>query len=302
MKFFKRSILISLTFVIAFSLAGTTTAQAESSAVQKAIDGVKTSLDTLVGAKDENSQNELQLKINTFKKVLELALTEAKDMRIKLLSFDTKDTEVLLWRDAQIAYLKLGIDYFRAQAGEVEKQEKTLTLESIRTMAQSFKTWREENYLGTLDQISTFFLITQEQQATQIAQKRYQKVSTELASFIKKNLVKTQGIQKMLGNVDILIGESNTLNNKAWNLFHSDYILPLFPNQNPELDEIATTTTSTTPISIPVITNASTTATTTLPILPTPSIRDLVRDSLQKIRDAYQIFIDMSSSVRELLK
>lgn len=294
-------------------------AHAESGTVQKAIEGVKESIGNLVGAKDEKTSDELGLRISTFRKVLELSVAETKDFKVSLLSIDTKDPDLLRWKNAMLETLKAAAEQFDKELDWLSDNEKTLTLDGIKRAAEDFKKWRDENYLGSVDQIQEFLLLDQEGVAIKTAEKRFQKIADEVKKILKTkgSLKQTKDLNALLESAEKLITGSHELNDQGQKLFWGDHVFPLIPvptSTATSTPSATSTPTSTPPVAtttraitlLPSGISTSTVTTSTLPAEPTPpappTVKELVIASLTKIRDAYQTFIDMSGLVRELFK
>jgi len=295
--------ILTLTLVLTFVLTNTSFAQNanQSSNIQKAFENVKGQLDGLITAKDENQPDELTLRITTFEKVIDLSITEAKDLKLKLLGFETEaeDKELGSWKEKMIAGTAAALKYYEAEK-QVAGEDKIIDLESIKTRAKKFKEWREMNYLPVLQETNEFFLIQQEGQAIQTAKKRAQKIGDDIKKIQKVKPKAASEFLKLLNRANQLIEEGNKKNKKAEEMFWETYIVEtkidvssssqaVAPND--EKLSVATTSES------KVVANASSTE-----IIPTLSIKDLVKESFAKIKDAYQIFIEMSNLVRKLLK
>jgi len=281
----------------------------QTSTIEKALETVKTQVSDLVGAKDENKPDELATRIETFKKVINFSITEAKDLKIKLLDFNFKvDDELLNWQKKMTDKLNEALVYYDDQNQALDGNEKNITLDDIKIKAQKFKEWRETNYLPISEEINDFLLIKQEKAAIQTTKKRYQKISEDVQKLKSSGwLMKIKGLSelpKLLTEADAVIKESDKINNEAEKLFREKYIvvkkdvrlLPLSQDEN-----IASTTPKISPNN-----NASSAVIqkTEVPPEQTPilSIKDMVKTSLTKIKDAYRIFIEMSNLVRKLLK
>lgn len=304
--------------VVAFNLSVSFVSAQTTPNVQKALENVKEQVSDLVTAKDENNPNELALRIETFKKVLDLSITETKDLKVKFLTvdFDKNDKALIAWRDKVSEMLTDAGKYYEEQKQNLGDNEKAITLEDIKTIAQDFKDWREANYILTANQINDFLLIQQEAEAIRIAKKRAHKIKDDIIK-IQKTKTKVAGeLTKLLNNADQLIKESDKVNQEAEKSFRELYVEPkaITPetaagdatSSEPAITEenISTTTVEKKELTAQ-IENATTTETeaseTQLPP-PPPSIRDLVKNSLTKVKEAYQVFIEMSNLVRKLLK
>jgi hypothetical protein len=296
MKKILQKFLVSLAAV---ALVSGNFASAQEKAVQKALENVKDRVDDLITAKDENSPNAVALRIETFKKVIELSVSEAKDLKIKLLSLDSpKDEAIIAWQKAMIDGLDSALEYYNTQRTLLEKNPPTSVVQ-IKDLAEQFKEWREKNYLPLATQISDFILINQEQKAIEVAKKRADKIGGDLANLKKsKNAVILKNLavlENFLSSARKLIAEASETNLVANRLFFEQYLAAYLPqpedanNASSSIESVESQSAETAQL-----------ATSTAVFSP-PSIKDLVKESLSKIRTAYQIFIEMSNLVRKLL-
>lgn len=295
-------LLLPISFVFADNQSNQT------STIEKALETVKEQVSDLVGVKDENKPGELATRIETFKKVIDFSITEAKDLKIKLLDFNFKgDDELLNWQKKMADKLNEALIYYDDQNQTLDGNEKNITLDDIKIKAQKFKEWRETNYLPISEEINDFLLVKQEKAAIQITKKRYQKISEDVQKLKSSGwLVKVRGLSelpKLLTEADTAIKESDRINNEAEKLFREKYIVQkkgeyLLPYPQ-EKNEASTTLKNLSND------NASDTARDKNEVRPeqTPplSIKDTVKTSLTKVKDAYRIFIEMSNLVRKLL-
>ncbi len=284
------------------------TAFAQTANVQKALENVKENLDELVTAKDENNNNELVFKIETFKKVIDFSITEAKDLKIKILDSDKTDNESILnWREKMIDELNNAIKYYEEQS--VLDNEKTISIEKIKIMAQDFKNWRDENYLPIATQIRENILIAQEGKAIQTGKKRLQKINEDVLKIQKAKIKGSAELTKFLTNAEESITQAEKINKEAYKLFLKNYTEPLLKTNSTSTEDLTEATSSKESIlkmdsETATSTNATSTTDTkaTSEPIPTLSIKDLVGESLNKVKNAYQVFIEMSNLVRKLLK
>ena len=101
-------------------------AEAQSSETQGALDGVKTQVESLVVAKDEAViQDDLGLRIETFRKVVEFSIGEAKGLKIKLLGVE--DLIIVENGDAILVARKDRAQDIRRIVEEVKRQRPDLT-------------------------------------------------------------------------------------------------------------------------------------------------------------------------------
>lgn len=302
--------IIVISAVIFFSSI-TSRVFAEQASVQKALENVKEKVDDLVTAKDENTNNDLTLRIEAFRKVIDFSIAETKDLKLKLLSHDQLAGELAIWKQTLSDDLNTALKYYEEQKQNLAENETVINLESIKDLGQRFKTWRDEDYLTTSNQINDFLLIQQEKQAVQIAKKRYQKISEDINKIQKAKIRGASDLVKLLNQADRLIKDGDKINQGAENLFNTFYLIPLKQSNPPgatsSVENLIMPEASSTQENSVTANNTTSTATstdTTMPVAETsvPSIKDSVKDSLAKIRGAYQIFIEMSNLVRKLLK
>ncbi|HXF44066.1 MAG TPA: hypothetical protein VNK70_01220 [Candidatus Paceibacterota bacterium] len=301
--------------IIAVLLIFASSASAQSPAVQDALQGVKGQVQSLVTAKDEGKTDDLSLRIETFKKVLEFSVSEAKDLKVKLLALDKLPEETALWRDGVVKTINTALDYYESQAVLFE-DENEISLEEIKKIASDFKSWREKNYLAAVGEADSYLLISQEQKALETAEKRWQRIQKDVLSLQKARIKNASKLKEMLEEAGKKISEAKNKNSEASGIFWNAYVMPyamqIASNQTSTTSSvpIATATTSesaTASTELIAATSDTTSSTSTAAnasssqVIPTPSIKDLVESSLNDIKGAYQIFIEMGNLVRKLL-
>lgn len=301
MKSLKKLIAISAVAALMFSLTASHQALAQTtptSTLKKAVEDIKDNIETLITAKDEGTED-LAFRVETFKKVINLSLTEAKDLKIKLIALENEDEQTVLWKKDILEKIAVAIKYFEGQKSELENQ-KDLTLAWIKTAAQNFKNWREQNYLPVASQGFDFLLIQQENKAVETAQNRLQKIKKDLENLKKYRLKNIKTLNEKLTKATQLIEAGAKINEQT-----EIYFWQTVQATSTE-DQIATSSetglTATTTITATASSSAATSTPETADQNSQPSIRDLVKSSLNQIKEAYQIFIEMSNLVRDLLK
>lgn len=287
----------TISLFILFSLLSgaylSTPARAQSNTTKGALEDVKESVTTLINAKDEENPNDIVFRIETFKKVINFSIAEAKDLKIKLFGVDLKKvgTSTIAWKNRIMKNLDDTIEYYDSEMSFIKEREATMTLAEIKARAESFKEWRENKYAPTADEINNYFLIEQQKQALETTKKRADKIRIDIEK-LKKARIKTLDLEKLFSKTDTLIKDAYELNDKAVLLFYRTKILQLPQSEDgvilSEIIEEATSTTTSTIVN-EVEKN------------PQLSIKNLVKESFAKVKNVYQIFIDMSNVVRKLL-
>ena len=286
MKTYKYTVVALCAVIVAFPLSrpshifaaeGTT-----QDTQQTAVNTVKEAISNLVSAKDEKKQTETPVRIDTLKKALSLAISEAKELRIKLIGLEDLSTEYETWATKKSEDMKGMIDaleIFKKDVTKLEESDAT-TDEQIKELGEKIKSWRETTYLPLSTEIQDYFLIIEEYKTIETAESRSEKIGIDIVKLDKRKK-NTTTLKKLLATANSEIDESKRLNNEAKTLFEEMYL--------PKKKETTLSTTT------PIIEKEEV---DTQP----KSVRDLVKDSSNKVRNSYKIFIEMSNIVRKLLK
>ncbi len=297
----KKKIAFILILPVAYLLIS---APASAETLESTLEGVKDQVEDLVIAKDEESVSELGRRIETFKKVFEFSIFEAKDLKIKLLGLDDLSEEESVWRESMVKKLNNFLTYYEEQKVGIEDTTE-INLEEIKALASDFKKWRDETYIPVAERVNEFLLIHQEEKAIGVALRRWTRINEDIKKLEKAKIKGVGELRELLDNAGSLISEGESLNEEAGAIFQKNYILTSTSTATstasstiPEGSLVINATTSSSQLESATSTEES--ATSTLPISH-PSIKGLVEDSLMKIKGAYQVFIEMSNLVRELL-
>jgi len=282
-------------------------AQAQSEASKKALESVKESVSVLVEAKDEGKTDNVAFRIEAYKKVLDFSIEEAKDLKLKLL-VDESNATTTPWKEVSVDTLNELISFYEGEEEYVRETENVL-LEDIQKRAEELKNLRESIYLPLEEEVRSFLAIEQGKKAVQMAERRWEKIKQDVRKLEHAGF-ETEQLESLLGDAEGLIRESREVNKEAEGLLYKHYILPVFFSTSS--DPLATSTIATS--TEEVVKDAAKTTTSTEktdtvaeeevtdPPTSPSSIKELARESLTKIREAYQVFIEMSNLVRKLLK
>ena len=380
MRFFFRTTTFTLAMLLTFGATSFAFAESGSAdAVKEAALEVKDSVSTLVGAKDDES-DDLALRIATFKKVVVLSLSEATNLKIQLVFAEPEDESLLTWHVSVLRRLGAALDYFDTQ-DEINFRE-VRDVDMIKEIATDFKDWREVNYVSLVDEVNSFLLLERGSAALAIARVRVGKIGSDLIKLHDAEIAGIAPLTDMLFEATSSIAKGVAIMQDAEVLFavrYVDSLLAALAVENTTTTDITTTTDDAIPVSdtdssissdddfpispsttsspagvdettstasetedIPLATDSAVSsspalvtenaetdtvppsvsldendatasssavgATTTEAVLlpetqeeiPDISIKDLVRASFASVRDAYQIFIEMSGFVRKL--
>jgi hypothetical protein len=183
----------------------------------------KETINELVEAKDENSPFDISLRIKTFKRVVDLSISEAKDLKINLIAIEKLNQKLIDWRNNEINNLNKIIEYYEEKLKSVEDKEGSLKLEEIQDIATDFKNWREENYIPVKEKIQNLLLIKKEEKALEISSRRLEKISKDL-NILKKTKIKNTGeLNRMFKNANAFIQEAEKDNETALKILIERY-------------------------------------------------------------------------------
>lgn len=291
------------------SVTGTGNAHAQSQAAQKALEGIKESVDTLVSAKDKNNPNETAFRAETFKKVIDFSIVELKDLKVKFLAAAAEQrtsSTIGMWREHILSEINKTATFYEIVKKNADKIDENVSDEEIKNNAEDFKKWREENFSPLAEEINNFLLIEQQKSSIDTAEKRWEKVKNDVLKLKKSySAKKMQPFETLLKQAEESNADAKEIYMEARDLFDKTYLSPF-----KEKDNAATTTVTATEkenavvassTKADIIKNSADENASSTPPIPPPSIRDLIKDSLTNVKRTYQIFIEMSGLVRKLL-
>jgi hypothetical protein len=303
-----KKIIIVLCAALLTSAQATGNAQAQSQAAQKALEGIKESVDTLVNAKDKNNPNETAFRAETFKKVIDFSIVELKDLKVKFLAAAAEQktsSTIGMWREHILSEINKTAAFYETAKKDAEKIDENASDEEIKNNAENFKKWREENFSPLAEEINNFLLIEQQKSSIDTAEKRWEKGRKDGLKLKKVySAKKIQPFETLLKQAQETNASAKEIYKEAQELFDRTYLSPF-----EEKDSTTTTTfmvkekedtVAASSTKADVKNDADENASSTPPISP-PSIRDLIKDSLTNVKRTYQIFIEMSGLVRKLL-
>ncbi len=235
----------------------------QSPAIKEPLQNLKESINDILEAKDKKEKPPLENQLNLLKQTFELSIAEANEITEKIGSLANLDAEAKNFKAEILGQFSDFTKYYGAALENIRSMEQGITEEEIRKLALEFKKWREETYLPSFEKAKDFILIYQTKNALIITENRYNKISDVLQKL--KNALSKKG------RVEGLEGQLK----KTGILIEEGFDL------NREAEDIFWLSTSS-PSHL--------------------SIQDLVGKSFEKIRSVYQIFIEMSNTVRKLLK
>lgn len=187
--------------------------------------------------------------------------------------------------------------------------------EKIKDLAQEILSWRQSHYNDPVEQIVDFTLALKQQDGISLAANRLKKIRSSLTSLLS---IRNPEIDGLILSAGQNISRSRELNEQALSTLRSSFLAS-------PAAAIATTTSAFSPVStstplyfISILPPATTTPdasleTTSTASSPTPTesiggtptgsvgVRDLIKESYEKLKIAYENFFQLSKSVRKIL-
>lgn len=277
----KRALTAIISLSLIFGLAGSSHAQVP--VLKSALQEVQKSVGDLLETKDsddltpeEKEKQEMETRRATLAKVILLAVMEIDDIGAKLDALAHLDDGQKEIRDAHKKKMEEYREYYR----EVEiKFEKNPNPEEIKGLAADIKNWREETYNSGIRPVINFMFVYQGRQIFGVAEKRLGKIASDV-SKLKGKSDKFGELEKLLNQAGTLLEESRAVLNRAEET--------LWQEINPPVSATSTAIIGGDSGAKP----AEETETLLAPEM--PDIKDLAKQSLEKIKSAYQIFLKMS--------
>lgn len=249
---------------------------------------IEQSQDTLATIKDDTSlspeervEKEINARYDIVLNALTLSLTEVDSIRANLAKLP-QFSEGSLEKELQAQFF-LELDgfskYYSDKLEQLKKAPKP-TLEKIKATAQEIITYRETTYNLAIKKIIDFTLFFYGNEVIATANSRLGKISSDITRLEKLNLLKVDLFKANLDQVALLINGAASLQRQAGEL-----ILSVPKNPSDAATDSVASGTGIAPTEVAV----------------TPDANTLIRESLGKIRSAYEIFLQISKDIRTAL-
>lgn len=258
---------------------------------------------------EEKEKEELSLRLEVFDKILNLSIKEAEDIISQLKTLNDLDEKTLSLRDQLEKEFEDFLEFYNTQKEILEKpeaitisqaqddseQNQEIDLPRIKEIAQSFKDWRETAYLPKLAIATNFLLINRQKTTAGMAETRFKKISQDVKKLKKMNFKGINELEKYLDLAINSLEKAKSLRQEAENNF---WLIMATSTMT-----IASSTTAITSSTTDSVFSENTTSTVSSISIEDQflSIKSLVGQSLNKIKEAYQIFIEMSNFIKKLL-
>jgi len=271
---------------------------------------INTKLDAFSQIKKEDyssSRSKIELEFATRKDLLsaiiKCSLIESGDVKEKLSKLGSlKDETDRLAFAAYNAALDSFIGYYQNQ--ESEFNFASTSPNKIKDLSQQILSWRESNYNQPIQKIVDFTLVFKQQDGISTASNRLKKIRSSLTSLFS---IRNQEITNLLSDADKKISHSRELNDSALTALRASFLASpaaaFDPNSTttpPLALSILPVSTTTPPLKPATLADSDISATTSSTDT-SSSPRELIRDSYEDLKTAYEDFFQISTIVKKLL-
>ncbi|MDD5099156.1 MAG: hypothetical protein PHP35_02330 [Candidatus Colwellbacteria bacterium] len=246
----------------------------QASTIESAVKNLDSSLNQFVTAKDDINGNQLSPEEDLAyrKKVvtdaLALSLKEISELRNKLDSFDFSEESTET--DLKKQYLS-DLDAFESVYKEFrDKLNEGVSVDDVKDIAKRTRDYRDETYTSGTEPILDFVFAFQTNRLADNAEVRHSKIDADIKKLEKANFIEKDYFMRQMTEAGKYISDAKGLVNKA-----KDMILNPQDNEDKDSEDESSSA-------------------------PTP--RELCEAALVNLKSAYSIFVNISGTVKKLIK
>jgi len=227
--------------------------------------------------------------------VLKLSFTEVDELRGQLEDLKDLNEKESEWKDSFLKDIETYSEYYKMTE---EKTSEGVSVDTIREL----KEWRDTTYTPRVKTIANFALSIQERSILRISSERYKKISADITKLNRGgyfNAEQFDELSKSLEESKKHIDNAHAKNESAYKL-----LTDILSKESATSTQSTTSTVATSTVkSTASATSTSAKASTSTPAVLTPNekIANSIQESLDQIKSAYQIFLDMSQTVKDIL-
>lgn len=210
------------------------------------------------------------------REILSCSFLEVQNLKARLTSIKDLEERDIEIRDNFLEELDEFELYYKTLEEQLTSKEKDAV--ELKQIAAELLLWRKEYYNKSAKEIASFIFIFQGKDAIQVANTRVRKISLALLDaglLFRRDTWKD--FRVLLNEAQQHIDKASKLNTEAYNLF---------------AHELEATQTTSTPTLAPLPEESEKS---------TPTVTDLLRESLTEIREAYRAFGEISKIVQKIL-
>jgi len=222
---------------------------------------------------EEKEKKELQVRKETLEKIFDLTLLEDQDLKDRLTAPQNLSDNQKKIQKALLGQLAENENAYKEMRGRLETIE---TIKEVKQSAADFKNWRNTVYNPKVEKILSFTLAFQQKNTLETANNRLVKIKSDLKKLEDAKIIKKEDTSALLKKAGANLNSAGALNKEAENLAADILMKEFFPNKpkavlaDPEEAQL----------------NLS-------------EVKELIEDSLNQIKTAYRIFIEIGKLVRE---
>lgn len=253
-------------------------------ALEKSLDELLTTKDDVFLFPEEKLAKEITARTNILKDALNSSLSEAANLTVKIEALPkfketSKESDL---KNKFLEELKGHETYYNEQREKLDSLTKEADAnenlnEQLKNSIAELKNYREKAYNPRFQKMVDFVFLHYNADVLKMAKTRLDKISADAKKLEKYKFIKQGYLNPFLEKTAKLIGDADNLQGKA-----SDLILyPSLPDEESgKIENLPASDANTTP-------------------QPTP--RELMETSLDNIKAAYDIFLQISKDVRKIL-
>ncbi|HOF50391.1 MAG TPA: hypothetical protein PLH22_01790 [Candidatus Colwellbacteria bacterium] len=260
-------------------------------------ENLTTSVNQLIEVKDDKSMSdverlakELEARKQVVKDALSLSLKEISGLETSFKALKTKDERVSAFQKSSLEYLESAKAFYGEQAGIVDK---LASMDEIKALAQKIKDYRDENYNKKIERITNFILLNQIDGLIATAETRWQKIDSDLKKLERGAFVSPGYFDANMQKAKKYINDAISLGADA-----KEHILKDFETEALTEESAPLTTTE-------ITTAPSENTATAVNEEPTPKVvnpKELAEASLTNLKSSYDVFLQISQSVKKILQ
>lgn len=259
---------------------------------------IEDSLSAFLAIKDQASgrvtvqpTEEFRLEKALLQKVIACMESETDAMVTTLSDLKDIEHELAEIRDGFLATLA---NYRERLAGDTRRLREIPELKDVKLFAKNLLDWREKEYRPALQSMLALSYIVHGRESLKTASARLHKINAALRTL---GLGGNRELRILLDKAAKQIRGADALNNKARDLFFA----VMAPQPEPAEDDGAATSTAALAELTPLAGATSTPAEPAKQPEPAPDPKEVAKEALLKIKDAYRLFVNASEAVGRLL-
>jgi len=193
------------------------------------------------------------------------------------------------WQKIKVELLNQA-DKLQAYYDEIggKLNDKNIDSESIKSLANELKSWREKTFREYLKKSINFILIFEEANLLKIADSRSDKISSDISRLEKQSISKSKSLKPLFDQAQTHLKLAHDLNDGAKKLLYNYFELSSQQAADTKTSKGETELQTELPEII---------QTEKKPTDPQEIIRDMSQKSLEELKTAYTIFVKMSKAL-----